>query len=87
MAAPAITVADIHWGHFGPRLGFAYQFNNKMVCRAAFAIAFLNGGAYEYGTNKVAVNYGNLLVGSFTRNSTGSNSPRPSEAGTRHRPA
>ena len=26
---------------------------------------FLDGGAYEYGTNKVAVNYGNLLTGSF----------------------
>jgi len=37
-------------------------------------VAFLNGGAYEYGTNKVAVNYGNLLVGSFTRGSTGGTS-------------
>jgi hypothetical protein len=34
-------------------------------------VAFLNGGAYEYGTNKVAVNYGNLLVGSYTLNNTG----------------
>lgn len=65
--------ADIHWGHIGPRLGFAYQLNNKTVLQAGFAIAFLNGGAYEYGTNKVAVNYGNLLVGSFTRNNTGTN--------------
>lgn len=66
--------ADIHWGHFGPRLGFAYQLSNKMVLQAGVDIAFLNGGAYEYGTSKVAVNYGNLLVGSFTRNSTGSTS-------------
>jgi hypothetical protein len=36
---------------------------------------FLDGGAYEYGTSKVAVNYGNLLLGSFTRNSTGSTTP------------
>src|ERR1019366_4623080 len=64
--------ADIHWGHFGPRLGFAYQLNNKTVVQGGFDIAFLNGGAYEYGTSKVAVNYGNLLVGSFTRASTGS---------------
>lgn len=63
--------ADIHWGHFGPRLGFAYQLNNKTVVQAGFAVAFLNGGAYEYGTNKVAVNYGNLLVGSFARGSSG----------------
>ena len=65
--------AFIHWGHFGPRLGVAYQLNNKTVLQAGFSVAFLNGGAYEYGTNKVAVNYGNLLVGSFTRGSTGSN--------------
>lgn len=64
--------ASIHWGHIGPRLGFAYQINNKTVVQGGFSVAFLNGGAYEYGTNKVAVNYGNLLVGSFTRSSTGS---------------
>jgi hypothetical protein len=63
--------ADIHYSHIGPRLGVAYQLNTKTVLQAGFAVAFLNGGAYEYGTNKVAVNYGNLLVGSFTRNSTG----------------
>jgi hypothetical protein len=63
--------ADVHWGHFGPRLGFAYELSRKMVLQGGFSIAFLNGGAYEYGTSKVAVNYGNLLVGSFTRNSTG----------------
>jgi len=66
------TRADVHWGHLGPRLGFAYKLSNKMVLQAGFDVAFLDGGAYEYGTNKVAVNYGNLLVGSFTRNSTGS---------------
>jgi Carboxypeptidase regulatory-like domain len=63
--------ADIHWGHFGPRLGFAYELNQKTVLQGGFSIAFLNGGAYEYGTNKVAVNYNILLVGAFTRNSAG----------------
>lgn len=63
---------DTHWNHLGPRLGFAYQLSRKMVLQAGMDVAFLDGGAYEYGTNKVAVNYGNLLVGSFTRNSTGS---------------
>jgi hypothetical protein len=67
------TRADLHWGHFGPRLGFAYQLSDKMVLQGGFSVAFLNGGAYEYGTNKVAVNYGNLLVGSFTRGTTGTN--------------
>jgi hypothetical protein len=62
--------ADIRYGHFGPRLGFAYELTRKMVVQGGFSIAFLNGGAYEYGTSKVAVNYNKLLVGSFTRNST-----------------
>ena len=43
-----------------------------MVVQGGQDVAFLNGGAYEYGTNKVAVNYGNLLTGSFTRGATGS---------------
>jgi Carboxypeptidase regulatory-like domain/TonB dependent receptor len=63
--------ADIHYGHFGPRLGFAYQLTKKMVVQGGFSIAFLNGGAYEYGTSKVAVNYNKLLVGSITTNSSG----------------
>jgi hypothetical protein len=65
------TRADTHFTHLGPRFGFAYKLNNKSVVQAGFAIAFLNGGAYEYGTNKVAVNDGNLLVGSYNRNSIG----------------
>jgi hypothetical protein len=68
-----ITRGDLHYGHLGPRFGFAYQLSKKMVLQAGFDVAFLDGGAYEYGTNKVAVNYGNLLTGSFTRNSTGNN--------------
>jgi len=63
---------DIHWGHFGPRFGFAYKLSDKMVVQGGLDVAFLDGGAYEYGTNKVAVNYGNLLTGSFTRGTTGS---------------
>jgi hypothetical protein len=66
---------DIHWGHIGPRLGFAYQVSRKMVVQGGLDVAFLDGGAYEYGTNKVAVNDSNLLVGSFTRNSTGGLTP------------
>lgn len=64
--------ASIHWGHFGPRFGFAYKLSDKMVLQGGFNVAFLNGGAYEYGTSKTAVSYGNLLVGSYTRNSTSS---------------
>jgi hypothetical protein len=67
------TRATTHFTHLGPRVGFAYELNTKTVLQAGFSIAFLNGGAYEYGTNKVAVNYGNLLTGSFTRLSTTTN--------------
>lgn len=70
---PGVTRADIHWGHVGPRFGLAYKISEKMVVQGGFAIAFLNGGAYEYGTNKIAVNDSNLLTGSFTRNNTGTN--------------
>ena len=66
-----VTRADIHWGHFGPRFGFAYELTPKTVIQGGLDVAFLNGGAYEYGTNKVAVNYGNLLTGSFLRAPTG----------------
>ena len=67
--------ADIHWRNFSPRLGFSYQLNNKTVLQGGFSFNYLNGGAYEYGISKVAVNYGNLLLGSFTRNATGSAAP------------
>jgi hypothetical protein len=67
-----ITRATLHRAHFSPRAGFSYELNNKTVLQGGFSMNFLDGGAYEYGTSKVAVNYGNLLLGSFTRNSTGS---------------
>ncbi len=69
------TRGDIHWGHIGPRFGFAYKVSDKMVVQAGLNVAFLDGGAYEYGTNKVAVNDSNLLTGSYTRNSTGGLTP------------
>ncbi len=64
--------AAIHWGHVSPRTGFSYELNKKTVLQGGLSMNFLNGGAYEYGISKVAVNYGNLLLGSFQRNSTGS---------------
>jgi hypothetical protein len=67
--------AKIRWNHLSPRVGFSYAFNSKTVLQGGFAQNYLDGGAYEYGTSKVAVNYGNLLTGSFHRNSTGTTSP------------
>lgn len=71
----AITRAAIHWGHVSPRFGYSYELNSKTVLQGGFSMNFLDGGAYEYGTSKVAVNYGNLLVGSFSAPSTGSTNP------------
>ncbi len=70
-----IDRADIHFRNFGPRVGFAYQLNAKSVIQAGYNISYLNGGSYEFGTSKVAVSYGNLLQGVFTRNSTGGINP------------
>jgi len=71
--------ASTQFGHIGPRIGFAYKLTNKMVVQGGFDIAFLNGGAYEYGTSKVAVNYGNLLTGAFSRPSSGGTSSSPGD--------
>ncbi len=67
--------ADVYYGHIAPRIGFSYAFNEKTVIQGGYSLAFLYGGSYEFGTSKVAVSYGNLLQGSFTRNSTNTNVP------------
>jgi len=67
--------ANTHWKDFSPRIGFAYKLNPKTVVLGGFAFNYLDGGAYEYGVNKVAVNYGSLLGGIFNVNSLGSNVP------------
>jgi hypothetical protein len=79
--------ADLSWKHFGPRVGFAYKINNKTVVQGGFVVAILNGGAYEYGTNKVAVNYGNLLTGQFNRASSGTFTSAPGSWDTNLIPA
>lgn len=67
--------AAIKWNHFTPRGGFSYQLNSKTVLQGGISMNFLDGGAYEYGTSKVAVNYGNLLDGSTNYTSTGLTTP------------
>ncbi len=71
-AKGGVTRADIHFLNFGPRIGLAYSINEKTVIQAGYNISYLNGGAYEYGTSKVATTYGNLLQGSYTASSIGS---------------
>jgi hypothetical protein len=67
--------ADIHWKDFSPRIGFTYQLNNKTVVLGGYAINFLDQGPYEYGNNKISVDYGSLSNGFIAVNSTGSNVP------------
>jgi len=43
--------------------------------QSGFSMNYLDGGAYEFGTNKVAVSYGNLLQGVYQRLSNNSNAP------------
>jgi hypothetical protein len=81
------THADTHYQHLGPRAGFAYKVSNKMVVQGGFAVAILNGGAYEYGTSKVAVNYGNLLTGQFNRASSSTTTSAPGSWDTNLIPA
>jgi hypothetical protein len=67
--------ADIHWKDLSPRVGFSYQLNNKTVILGGFAINFLDQGPYEYGNNKISVDYGSLSNGLITYNSHGNNIP------------
>jgi hypothetical protein len=67
--------ADLQLKHFSPRIGFAYKLNDKTVVLGGFSILTLEDGAYEFGTTKIANNYGQLLVGQFTANSTGTAVP------------
>ena len=60
---------------FGPRLGFSWMLDKKTVVQAGSYVAFLQGGAYEFGTANVIPNMGSLLAGTFSRSSTGSNTP------------
>jgi len=80
------TRAVIHWKDLSPRLGFAFELNPKTVIRGGYAINFLDTGAYEYGNNKVAVGYGNLLTGVFNAPSASDAVPQYGEWDTRAMP-
>jgi hypothetical protein len=67
--------ADIVFTHFDPRLGVAYSLNRKTVISGGFSINHLNGGPYDFGNNKLSLQYGTLLAGIANVNSNGSNIP------------
>jgi hypothetical protein len=67
--------ADIHWKDFSPRVGLAYKLTPKTVVLAGYSINFLDEGPYEFGNNKLSVDYGSLSAGQIQVNSNGSNVP------------
>jgi hypothetical protein len=65
----------VQFKHLSPRLGFTYELNRKTVLLGGVAFSTLNGGAFEFGVNKVANNYGQWLVGNLPANGNGSAIP------------
>ena len=63
------------WHHFSPRIGFTYQLTPKTVILGGVSFYWLDTGAFEYGVNKVAVNYGNNLNGVVSIGSPGPTIP------------
>jgi hypothetical protein len=57
------STQNMDWHHFSPRVGFTYQLNPKTVLLGGVSWYWLDTGSFEYGVNKVAVNYGNNLNG------------------------
>ncbi len=67
--------ADIHWKDFSPRIGLAYKLTPKTVILAGYSVNFLDEGPYEFGNNKLSVDYGSLSAGQIQVNSNGTNVP------------
>jgi len=65
----------MNWHHFSPRVGFTYQLNPKTVLLGGVSWYWLDTGSFEYGVNKVAVNYGNNLNGVVSIGSPGPQIP------------
>ncbi len=73
--AAGFNRADMVWTNVGPRLGFAYAVDPKTVVSGGYAITFLDGGAFEFGTNKVANDYGNVVAGTVQTPTSKTNVP------------
>jgi hypothetical protein len=67
--------ANMYFRHLAPRLGLAYQWNNKTSILTGFSWDYLDGGPYEYGANVIAKQFAQLLNGIVTVNSNNSNIP------------
>lgn len=56
-------IVSTRWHYIAPRIGLAYRLGEKTVLRAGYGIIYMNGGASEFGTNKVVQGFVNGLVG------------------------
>jgi len=59
-------IAQIRWGYFAPRIGFAFAPDAKTVIRGGYALNFMSGGAGEFGTNKVVTGFSNGLTSNLS---------------------
>jgi hypothetical protein len=69
------TRADIYWKAFQPRVGISFSLNPKTVIQSGFFLTYLDGGAYEYGSEQTAFYFASLLGGEFLRQPNGSSNP------------
>jgi hypothetical protein len=69
------STQNMNWHHFSPRVGFTYELNPKTVLLGGVSWYWLDTGSFEYGVNKVAVNYGNNLNGVVSIGSPGPQIP------------
>jgi hypothetical protein len=67
--------ADVVCTRVDPRLGVVCSAINKTVISAGLSVNRLNGGPYDFGNNKLSLQYGTLLSGIANTNSNGSNIP------------
>jgi hypothetical protein len=78
--------ADVRWGNVAPRFGIGYAFNSKTFLQAGFFLTYLQGGAYEFGTDN-AINMASLFAGSFNQPATGGPTPGYGDIDTRVLPS
>ena len=74
-ACGGFSTMKMDWHHFSPRIGATYQLTPKTVVLGGVSWYWLDTGAFEYGVNKVAVNYGNNLNGVVSIGSPGPQIP------------
>ena len=55
-------IVTTRWKYIAPRFGFAYSMDHRTVIRGGYALTYIDGGASEFGTNKVVQGFANGLV-------------------------